>query len=129
MSDVESEFGQLVEIVAKLRGENGCPWDKKQTPATLKKYLLEECDELVTAIENKDTKNICEEIGDLYFILAMLSTLYHEKDDFSLTAPLLSINEKMVRRHPHVFSDVQIHNEEQLHQQWQTIKEREKQSK
>lgn len=122
-----AELKRLIEIITTLRGENGCPWDKKQTPLTFKKYLLEECRELVEALDRENSADICEELGDMYFILTMLSVMYAEKQDFGLANPIAAINEKMIRRHPHVFGDVEYIDEQHLRRQWQKIKEEEKQ--
>lgn len=122
----EQKYAELLEIIRTLRGENGCPWDKKQTPETLKKYLVEECDELLEAITSGDTKNVCEEIGDLFFVLSMFVIMYEEQKAFSPTAPLNAICEKMIRRHPHVFEESICLNEEQLRKQWEQIKKAEK---
>ncbi|WP_028579181.1 MazG nucleotide pyrophosphohydrolase domain-containing protein [Desulfogranum japonicum] len=119
-------LSDLLATIATLRGEQGCPWDKKQTPQSLKKYLLEECRELAEAIDNDDQGNICEEIGDMYFILGMLSTMYAEAGIFPLDMPLKKINEKMIRRHPHVFAGTSYNSEEDLCRQWETIKSGEK---
>lgn len=124
--EIEEELSRLIEIISTLRGANGCPWDKKQTPKTFKKYLTEECNELLEALEQEDTSNICEELGDMFFVLGMLDYMYAEKGSFELSAPLHSINEKMIRRHPHVFSDVPYTDEETLRRQWEQIKLAEK---
>lgn len=125
-TDIGIELLRLVEIIGTLRGDNGCPWDKRQTPLAFKKYLIEECKELVDAIDADDTDNVSEEIGDMYFIITMLAVMYAEKDKFSLLDPLLAINQKMIRRHPHVFAGVECKDEEELRLQWEKIKKLEK---
>ncbi|PID72842.1 MAG: nucleotide pyrophosphohydrolase [Desulfobulbus propionicus] len=122
----EQQFVELFRIIRTLRGEKGCPWDKKQTPESLKKYLVEECDELVEAITSKETTHVCEEIGDLFFVLSMLLVMYDEQKAFSPEVPLMAVCEKMIRRHPHVFGDATYQNEAQLHKQWEQIKKEEK---
>lgn len=119
-------FQRLSFIVKTLRGSHGCPWDRKQTPESLKKYLLEETRELAEAIEQDNTKHICEETGDLYFILALLTTIFEELEEFSTDDVLNSVCEKMIRRHPHVFEKQADYNEEELRVQWERIKEEEK---
>lgn len=119
-------FQRLDFIVKALRGSYGCPWDQKQTPESLKKYLLEETRELAEAIEQDETKHICEETGDLYFILALLTTIFEEREEFSANDALNSICEKMIRRHPHVFEKQGNLNEEELRIQWEQIKDEEK---
>jgi MazG family protein len=121
-------FVRLQEIVAQLRGPNGCPWDRKQSPETLTKYLREECNELVEAINQKDSKEVCEEIGDVLFLLAFLIAIYSEKGRFTADDVFSGVVEKMIRRHPHVFAGLQVADEHALHEQWQRIKSQEKQS-
>jgi len=120
-----SPFEHLGFIVKTLRGSHGCPWDQKQTPKSLKKYLIEEAGELVEAIEQGDPKHICEEAGDLYFILAILTAIFEERHEFSANEALNSICEKMIRRHPHVFEQHPDCTEEELRSQWQRIKDEE----
>jgi len=119
---------RLHHIVAVLRGEQGCPWDKRQSPTSLKKYLLEECQELIEAINHGSHQDICEEIGDMFFILTMLTNLYTDQHRFTATDVFCAINDKMIRRHPHVFGDTQVTDEQELRAQWLRIKEQEKQS-
>lgn len=121
-------FARLQEIVATLRGDQGCPWDRKQTLATMSPYLLEECRELAEAIDSNEPEAICEEIGDVFFILTMLATILGEEQRGSAARALELICSKMIRRHPHVFEDVTVHDEEELHRQWQRIKDQEKQT-
>ncbi|XOF32874.1 MAG: MazG nucleotide pyrophosphohydrolase domain-containing protein [Candidatus Electrothrix sp. YB6] len=125
-------FQRLQQIVRTLRSDGGCPWDRKQTPQTLKKYLLEEAAELAEAVELGDPQHICEEIGDLYFILALLTTVFEEQSSFSADDALHLACEKMVRRHPHVFaasSNDPPLSEQQLREQWEQIKKEEKKAR
>ncbi len=122
----DEQLSDLLKTIATLRSDHGCPWDKRQTPQSMKKYLLEECRELAEAIDNNDPENVCEEIGDLYFILGMLSTMYAESGSFHPDLPLRKINEKMIRRHPHVFAGTSYESEEELREQWEAIKSSEK---
>lgn len=121
-------FTRLQRIVAILRGNNGCPWDIKQTPASMKKYLLEECHELAEAIDNGREKEICEELGDVFFVLTMLITIFTEQQRFTADDVLEQIIAKMIRRHPHVFSDAPLTDAHELRVQWERIKAQEKQS-
>ncbi len=121
-------FDRLQRIVTTLRGEGGCPWDIKQTPASLKKYLIEECQELAEAIDHGGEKEICEEIGDVLFILVMLIRMFAEQQHFTADDVLNQISAKMIRRHPHVFSDATVTDERELRLQWERIKAQEKQS-
>ena len=125
--ETAAAFTRLEQVVATLRGENGCPWDIKQTPASLKKYLLEECHELAEAIDMGNEKEICEEIGDVFFILTMLIAMFTEHNNFTSDDVIEGIIAKMIRRHPHVFGNVRLVDSEELQAQWQRIKAQEKQ--
>ena len=120
-------FIQLQHIVSTLRGEGGCPWDIKQTPASLKKYLLEECHELAEAIDNNRDIEICEEFGDVFFILTTLISIFAEQQRFTAVEVFATISAKMIRRHPHVFSGPPLTDEHELRTQWEKIKALEKQ--
>lgn len=119
-------FLRLVEIIAQLREENGCPWDRKQTAASLKKYLLEETGELAEAIDLDIADHIREETGDLFYILILLTLIHEDQGLFTLDDVLSGIAEKMIRRHPHVFAGKKTGSESELRQQWQDIKSIEK---
>ncbi len=116
----------LKDLVARLRGENGCPWDRKQTLESLKIYLLEETYELADALDRKAAEEVKEELGDLLFQVVFLSRLYEEEGEFDLSQVIEAIYRKMVRRHPHVFGDKKWENAEQVVQGWQDIKAGEK---
>jgi len=122
-------FQQLDQIVRKLRSPDGCPWDQRQTGESLKKYLLEEAEELAEAIDAGDTRHIREEIGDMYFILTLLGRIYEEKDGVPTTGAVEQVCRKMVRRHPHVFEkkEGQQLSDQALREQWERIKQEEKQ--
>lgn len=124
--DKTDKFSRLVDIITRLRSENGCPWDRKQTAASLKKYLLEECGELTEAIDLEIADHIREETGDLFYILILLTLIHEDQGLFSLEQVLDGISEKMIRRHPHVFSGRRTGNENELRQQWEDIKSNEK---
>ena len=129
MHSDELKFRELIEVVKALRGINGCPWDKKQTIISLKKYLHEEFNELLMAIDNNDPENLCEEAGDLLFLIVMISQISSESKLFGISDVLSSICEKLVRRHPHVFAGTEVANEEDLRRQWEMIKKQEKSKK
>nr|WP_321467892.1 MazG nucleotide pyrophosphohydrolase domain-containing protein [uncultured Desulfobulbus sp.] len=120
---------RLLEIIATLRGENGCPWDIKQTPESLKIYLLEECQELIEAIEADNEQNICEELGDVLFLLGFLISMYEQQGAFTASDVLGGIIDKMIRRHPHVFAGQKITDEQSLRDQWDRIKVQEKENR
>jgi uncharacterized protein YabN with tetrapyrrole methylase and pyrophosphatase domain len=119
-------FRKFQHLITILRAENGCPWDRKQTPATIKKYLLDEAAELAEAIDQEDPGHICEETGDLFYILLMLCRMFEEQNLFSADTALEGIFAKMVRRHPHVFAGQPTGSEEELRRQWEAIKKEEK---
>ncbi len=119
-------FEKLVEIVARLRGPGGCPWDRKQTPESLRKYLVEEAYEAYEAIEKGAVEEIREELGDLLFLILMIAYIYQEKGRFSIEEMLELCAEKMIRRHPHVFGEERAASAEEVLARWQKIKESEK---
>ena len=129
LSQIDNPFHKLDTLVKILRGPDGCPWDKKQTASSLLKYLREETDELIEAVETKNSECICEEIGDVYLILSLLANIYQEKGDFTAEDPLQSICTKMIRRHPHVFAGEKLCTEEELRSSWERIKQEEKREK
>lgn len=129
MTDDASPLMRFREIVARLRGPDGCPWDRRQTFDTLKKYVLEEAQETVEAIESGDREAICEELGDLLLQVFLLSQLAEEEGAFSLDDVANGICEKMVRRHPHVFGETKVDGVEDVLRNWETIKAREKEEK
>ena len=120
---------ELITTISTLRGKNGCPWDRKQTAESLVKYVHSECEELIEAIEKKDIQNICEELGDVLYLIIMLSEIYQSQGEFSLSDVVRTINEKLIRRHPHVFANKTYRSEEELALQWQAIKAAEKSKK
>ena len=117
----------LIETITTLRGKNGCPWDMKQTPTSLIKYLQSETAELVAAINNADNVNTCEELGDVLYILLMISSYHKDQGTFDFTDVISTVNEKLIRRHPHVFEGKTYKNQEDLDRQWREIKAQEKQ--
>jgi len=120
-----ADLSSLYEIIEALRGEEGCPWDKKQTPQTLKKYLLEEAYEAYEAISKEDPKEVEEELGDLLFLLLFIIYLYEEKKGFTLRELVELTFQKMIRRHPHVFGEEEARTAEEVLTKWQKIKEKE----
>src|SRR6476659_9438928 len=102
MSSAGDEFTRLVEIVARLRAPDGCPWDREQTIDTLKKYVLEETYEVLEAIDRHDHEALREELGDFLLEAVFLAQLEHEAGHFSIGDALKAITDKLVRRHPHV---------------------------
>jgi tetrapyrrole methylase family protein/MazG family protein len=120
------EINSIIDLIEILRGDNGCPWDRKQTPGTLAAYLLEEVYELVDAIESKDPDGVCEELGDVLFHVLFLSELFREMGHFDIK-DVVNLNvEKMTRRHPHVFGNERVDNVEEVRARWHQIKKEEK---
>lgn len=119
----------VLDLIKALRAENGCPWDRKQTPSTLSVYLIEEVHELVEAIASGDSEAIAEELGDVFFQILFLVFLFEQEGCLELGRVLERNIEKMVRRHPHVFGDDTVENAEQVKARWRDIKRREKNHK
>jgi tetrapyrrole methylase family protein / MazG family protein len=118
----------LTDLVARLRGPSGCPWDAKQTDRTIKTYLLEEAYEVLEAVERGCPPEVCQELGDLLFQVLFLALLAEERREFDLTDVVEKIHEKMVRRHPHVFGGQKVETAEEVIDNWQKIKRTEKDS-
>ncbi len=116
------------DIIHQLRGESGCPWDRKQTPGSLQAYLLEESHEAAAAIRGERHEEVCEELGDLLFMVLFLVYLYEETDRFALEDVCDRICEKMVRRHPHVFGNLTVESSQEVMDNWEKIKAGEKKS-
>lgn len=118
---------QLVEVVAQLRSpQGGCPWDLEQTPETLIPYVIEEAYETVEAIRGGTPAAVCEELGDLLLQVVLQAQIASEAGHFTLQDVAQGISEKLIRRHPHVFSDVKVQTMAELHQNWERIKAAEK---
>lgn len=115
----------IAKLIQTLRGENGCPWDKQQTPRSLTRYLIEEVYELADAIESENAKDVKEEAGDVLFQLLFIIELFVEKGLFSLKDVVKDNVEKMIRRHPHVFGDVKADTTAKVKKNWKKIKEEE----
>lgn len=131
MSDAESRslcaIQQLIEIVAKLRDPNGgCPWDLVQTPATLIPHIIEEAYETADAIRKGDKEAIVEELGDLLLQVVLQAQIASESNQFTLAEIAEGITEKLIRRHPHVFGDVEINSVDEVNENWEKIKAAEK---
>ena len=124
------EFNKLVKIMKQLRNPiNGCPWDRKQTGRSLREYILEEAHELVEAIETDSIEKQKEELGDLLLQIVFLSQMHREKNHFTIKDVLNTINQKLIRRHPHIFGDLTVQSAEEVKQNWEKIKKKEKESK
>ncbi|WP_300462280.1 nucleoside triphosphate pyrophosphohydrolase [Desulfobacula sp.] len=112
----------LLEIVRTLRSETGCVWDRKQTPETMWKCLVEEVYELEEAIAKKDLQNICEELGDVLFQVVFILEMFQEQHAFTFSDVVGQVAKKMIHRHPHVYADASVSTPEEVTQQWESIK-------
>jgi MazG family protein len=119
-------FSQFVQTISKLRDpEEGCPWDLKQTHLSLINYLIEETFEAVDAIKDGDLNRIKDELGDILLQVVLHSVIASEKEHFSIDDVISNINEKMIRRHPHVFSSKTVESIEEVKMNWEKIKKQE----
>ncbi|MHB1421538.1 MAG: bifunctional methyltransferase/pyrophosphohydrolase YabN [Bacillota bacterium] len=125
-TDVSYPLDPLVEIMNRLRSPDGCPWDRQQTHHTLKQYLIEETYEVLEAIDEGDMYKLCEELGDLLLQVVFHTQLARERGQFDINQVVEGITEKMIRRHPHVFGEVQVETAEEVLVNWEKIKAREK---
>ena len=123
------KFDKFVATIAALRSENGCPWDRKQTHESLKECLVEETGEVVEAIDKKDDANLCEELGDVLLQVVMHAQIAAEEGRFTIEDVINGVNEKMIRRHPHVFGDIKVSSVEEGLDLWEQIKQQEKEAK
>jgi nucleoside triphosphate diphosphatase len=121
-----SRFTELVEIMARLRGQNGCPWDRQQTHESLKPYLVEEAYEVLEAIDEQEAAKLCEELGDLTLQVVFHAQLAEEAGAFAIADVLAAICEKLKRRHPHVFGDVVAETAQEVLFNWEQIKQTER---
>ena len=119
-------FAELVRIMEQLRGEKGCPWDREQTHESLKPFLIEEAYEALEAMEANDQEKFREELGDLLFQIVFHTQISKEQGQFTMNQLLEKITEKMIRRHPHVFSDVLVADAQEVLFNWEEIKRKEK---
>jgi tetrapyrrole methylase family protein/MazG family protein len=115
-------FAGLRRIVATLRGPEGCPWDRVQTHKTLRPYLIEEAHETLAALDEGDSERLCEELGDLLLEVLLHVQIAEESGAFRLSDVVHSISDKLVRRHPHVFSDAVAETPEAVVEQWDELK-------
>ncbi len=121
-----NNFPALVALMAKLRGPDGCPWDLKQTPESLKPFLIEECYEVIDALDEGSPEKIREELGDLLFQIIFHARIAEEEGKFTIYDVIADINDKMVRRHPHIFGNTQVSSDKEVVANWEKIKKKEK---
>lgn len=120
------QFNRFREVIATLRGPDGCPWDQKQTHESLRQYLIEEAYELIDAIDEEDDNQIIEELGDVFLQVMLHSQIGEDHGYFTIDDVIRSITEKMIRRHPHVFGNVEAADEQAVMENWQAIKAKER---
>ena len=125
-ADAGARFARLVEIMQRLRAPGGCPWDREQTFDTIKPYLLEETYEVMDAIDSRDWAGLAEELGDLMLQSVFFAQMAAEEGRFDIRDSLNAINEKLVRRHPHVFADGDAKTADDVTKKWDQIKAEEK---
>lgn len=123
------ELDKLIEVMAVLRGPDGCPWDKKQDYYSIKENIIEEAYEVVEALEKNDIEAFKEELGDLLLQVVFESQMAYEKGDFDLADVAKVLREKLIRRHPHVFAEVDVDGSEEVLRNWERIKQEEKEEK
>ena len=119
----------LVDVMARLRSPEGCPWDNEQTHSTLRRYIIEEVYEVLEAIDEKDPAHLCEELGDLLLQIVFHARMAEESGDFSVQDVVDTVTEKLIRRHPHVFGDISVQDAAEVIVNWDAIKRREKTAK
>jgi len=120
------DFSKLREVIKTLRGPNGCPWDRKQTHESLKRYAIEETYELLEAIDEQDDEHLVEELGDVLLQVLLHAQIGEDNGYFNMEDVIGRLTEKMIRRHPHVFADVTANSSEEVVSNWEEIKKQEK---
>ncbi len=121
-AETPADFDALAQVMARLRGPNGCPWDREQTPVSLRKYVIEEAYEVVEAIDAQSPAKLSEELGDLLLQVVFHAQLASETGAFTLSQVTQSITEKLIRRHPHVFGAVTVSGSDEVLTNWEQIK-------
>jgi len=121
-----SLFDELVTLMARLRAPDGCPWDREQTLTDLGRYIREEADEVVEAIESGRADDVRDELGDLLFNLIHAARIAEESGEFNIGDVIAGARDKIVRRHPHVFGDAEARTKDEVLEHWNRIKAEEK---
>ena len=119
-------FAELVEVMARLRAEDGCPWDREQTHRSLKPYLLEETYEMLEAIDQEDDRELCKELGDVLLQIVFHAQIASEEGRFSIDDVCRALIDKLIHRHPHVFADAKVDDADQVVINWQQLKQQER---
>ena len=123
-----SQFATLVDIIAKLRAPDGCPWDRKQTHASLRENLLEEGYEVLAALDEGDSGKLCDELGDLLMQIVLHAQIAAEAGEFELGDVICSITTKLIHRHPHIFGLQKVKDAEEVAHNWEVLKGEERES-
>ena len=126
---IAKAFVEFVEIVEKLRGENGCPWDKAQTHKSVEKNFIEEVYEVIDAIEDEEFSELREELGDVLLQVVFHAQMAKEENKFDIEDVIDAISQKIVYRHPHVFGNVKVTGVEDVLKNWEALKKKEKETK
>ena len=121
-----SKFDTLVELIARLRAPDGCPWDREQTHTSLREHLLEESYETLEALDEGDSGKLCEELGDLLLQIVLQAQIAAEAGEFELGDVVKSINTKLIHRHPHIFGEVEVKDAGEVAANWQALKQEER---
>ena len=121
-----SHFSALVDIIARLRAPDGCPWDRKQTHASLRENLLAECYEVLEALDEGDSVKLRDELGDLLMQIVLQAQIATEAGEFKLGDVIENINTKLIHRHPHVFGSKKVKNAEEVTHNWEVLKKEER---
>lgn len=119
-------FESLVEIIARLRAPDGCPWDRKQTHSSLREFLLEECYEALEALDEGDTEKLRDELGDILLQIVLHAQIASEAGEFTIDDVVRGISEKMIYRHPHVFGSEEVASAEEVAHNWEALKREER---
>ncbi len=122
-------INDLVDIMEKLRSEEGCPWDKEQTHESLKPYFIEECYEVLEALENEDLELLEEELGDVLLQIIFHSQIAYENNFFDINDVITGVCKKLIHRHPHVFGELKVESSKEVLENWEEIKRQEKEEK
>ena len=123
-----SQFDALVEIIARLRSPDGCPWDRQQTHASLRENLLAECYEVLEALDEGESGKLCDELGDLLMQIVLHARIAAEAGEFELGDVVRGINTKLIHRHPHIFGSEKVRDAEEVALNWEVLKQGERES-
>jgi len=121
-----SQFNTLLDIISRLRAPDGCPWDREQTHASLREDLLEECYEVLEALDEGDSGKLCDELGDLMMHIVLQTQIATESGEFKLEDVLTSINTKLIHRHPHIFGSQKVRDAGEVAHNWEVLKREER---